>query len=341
MKSGQVLFLLDSYEELQAVRAEELTKLISCDLNSQATVLITSRPGSQLTGMEPTPCIRAQLQNFSDKEVKEYTAHYSEGDQKIFSDIEEKFGMNFLERPINLALACYMYMSLGINGLHHVSQTQLFSQIVLQLLMVYIKKESNIDVPLRNVLDFFSTDDMRLTAAKAFFKEICRICHETFQEGTKWLSPVDSDMTVNDFMKFGLFFPGPRPNTIDLPHRLFQEFLAAVYLVRNQSAWKALFTEIETKCQDSNSRQYLGDVLRTMGLENVVRFIVGLSASHGQELCRLFVLKQQKLQLGLKQFLQLGLKHLHICSKQSTKLQYDDSDSLFIWANITAGIVRW
>ena len=228
MKSGQVLFLLDSYEELPAVRAEDLAKLISRDLNTQATVIITSRPGSQLTCMEPTPCIRAQLQNFSDKEVKEYTAHYSEGDQKLFSDIEEMFGMNFLERPINLALACYMYMSLGIKDFHHVSQTQLFSQIVLQLLMIYIKKESSVDVALQNVLDFFGTDDMRLTAAKVFFKEICRRCHETCQKGTKWLSTVDTDMAVNDFMKFGLFFPGPEPNTIDLPHRLFQEFLAAV-----------------------------------------------------------------------------------------------------------------
>ena len=296
MKSEQVLFLLDSYEELSAPRAEELTKLISRDLNAQATVLITSRPGSQMTRIEPTPCIRAQLQNFSDKEIREYTACYSEGDQEIFSDIEEKFGMDFLERPINLALMCYMYMSVGIKDLHHASQTQLFSQIVLQLLMVYIKKESRVDVSIQNVLDFFRTDDRRLTGAKAFFKEICRLCQETCQKGTKWLSTVDTDITVNDFLNFGLFFPGPEPNTIDLPHRLFQEFLAAVYLVRNQSAWKALFTEIETKCQDSNSRQYLGDVLRTMGLENVVRFTVGLSATHGQELCRLFVVKQQEVQ---------------------------------------------
>ena len=295
-KSKQVLFLLDSYEELTVLHAEELTKLISRDLNAQATVLISSRPGSQLTHTEPTPCITAQLQKFSAEDVKEYTACYSHGDQEIFSDIKNKFGMDFLERPINLALACYIYMSLGIKDLHHVSQTQLFSQIVLRLLMVYIKKESRVDVSLGNILDLFSRDDGKLKDAKLFFKEICRLCHETFQKGTKWLSTVDTDITVNDFMNFGLFFPGPEPNTIDLPHRLFQEFLAAVYLVRNQSAWKALFTEIETKCQDSNSRQYLGDVLRTMGLENVVRFIVGLSASHGQELCRLFVVKQQEVE---------------------------------------------
>ena len=218
--------------------------------------------------------------------------------RKCFLTWGRSLVLGFLNRPINLALACYMYryMSLGIKGLHHVSQTQLFSQIVLQLLMVYIKKESHIDLSLENILDFFSTNDKRLTGAKVFFKEICRLCHETCQMGTMWLSTVDTDITVNDFMSFGLFCPGPKPNTIDLPHRLFQEFFAAVYLVRNQAAWKALFQDIKKKCQDSDStsrtRHYLSDVLEHMGLESVVRFIVGLSATHGQELCSLFAIKQ-------------------------------------------------
>ena len=298
MKSKQLLFLLDGYEELQAVRAEELTRLISRDLNAQATVFITSRPESQVTKIRPSPCIRAKLENFSEEDVREYTASYSQGDQEIFSDLEERFGMDFLDRPINLALACYMYTSLGIKDLHHVSQTQLFSQIVLQLLIIYIKKESRVDVSLGNVMDLFSRDAGKLKDAKLFFKEICRLCHETCQKGTKWLSIVDTDMTVNDFINFGLFSPGPKPNTLDLPHRLFQEFLAAVYLVRTQSAWEALLQDIERKCQDfdstSRTRHYLGDVLRRMGLENVVKFIVGLSATHGQKLCSLFAIKVQR-----------------------------------------------
>ena len=300
MKSKQILFLLDSYEELTVPRTEELTKLISRDLNAQATVFITSRPESQVTQIKPTPCIRAKLQNLSEGDIREYIACYLEGDQEIFSDLKENFGMDFLARPINLALACYMYTSLGTKGLHHVSQTQLFSQIVLQLLIVYVKKGSHVDIPLGNILDLFSTGDSRLTGAKVFFKEICRLCHETCQKGTKWLSTVDTDITVNDFINFGLFFPGPEPNTIDLPHRLFQEFLAALYLVRNQPAWEALFKDIERKCQDSDSTsktsRYLGDVLGRMGLENVVRFIVGLSATHGhgQKLCSLFAIEQRR-----------------------------------------------
>ena len=306
-ESGKVLFLLDSYEALEqsAVCADELNKLISRDLNTHATVIITSRPGSQLTHTEPTPCIRAQLQNFSEDDVKEYTALYLEGDQEMFSDMKEKFGMGFLDRPINLALACYMYISLGIKGQHHVSLTELFSQIVLQLLIGYIKKDSHVDIPLGNVLDIFSITDKRLTGAKLVFKDICRLCHETCQKGTKWLSTVDTDTTVKEFLSFGLFFPGPKLDTIDLPHRRFLEFFAAVYVVCNQAAWKALFQDIKKKCQDSDStsktRHYLGDVLRRMGLENVVRFIVGLSATHGQELCSLFIIKQQSVGLNTKQ----------------------------------------
>ena len=153
-KSKQVLFLLDSYEELTARHSLELTKLISRDLSAQATVFITSRPGSQLTHIEPTPCIRAHLQNFSEEDVREYVACYWDRDQEIFSDLKEKFGMGFLGRPINLALACYMYTSLGIKGWHHVSQTQLFSQIVLQLLIIYIKKTSHVDISLGSVPGF-------------------------------------------------------------------------------------------------------------------------------------------------------------------------------------------
>ena len=117
-----------------------------------------------------------------------------------------------------------------------------------------------------------------------------------------WLSTVNTNITVNDVRNFGLYLPGPEPNTVDLLHRQFQEFLAALYLVRTQPAWAALFKVIERERQDSDStsrtRHYLGDVLGRLDLENVVKFIVGLSAVHGRELCSLFVIKQQHVNMG-------------------------------------------
>ena len=88
-KPEQVLFLLDSYEELTVARADELTRLISRELYAHATVFITSRPNSKITQIKPTPCIRATLQNFSEEDVRAYTASYSERDQEIFFSPEE------------------------------------------------------------------------------------------------------------------------------------------------------------------------------------------------------------------------------------------------------------
>ena len=178
-----MLFLLDSYEEL-AVRAEELNKLINHASYSQAAVLITSRPGSQLSHTKPSLCIGAQFQDFSEGDVKEHVEQYSEGDQEMLSDITGKFGMHFLKRPINLVVACYMYMSGGIKGLRQVSQTELFSRIITQLLLVYTDKTCpRAEVSLRSLLDLFSIHDRRLTGAKAFFREIRRHCCQASRKG--------------------------------------------------------------------------------------------------------------------------------------------------------------
>ena len=230
-KSEQVLFLLDSYEEL-AADAEELNKLISRESWTQATVLITSRPGSDLTRIQPTPCIRAKLQNLSEEDVKEYIAHYSEGDQEMLPHIKNKFTMQFLERPINLALAWYVYMTMGSKGLYWASQTRLFSQIIVHLLTVYIgKRYPRTEVSLQNVLDIRGMKDRRLAGAKAFFTEICKLCYQALRKKSVVLSTSNSSFEIDDFLDFGLFFHIPKSNSLDLPHRLFQEFLAAVYLV--------------------------------------------------------------------------------------------------------------
>ena len=54
------------------------------------------------------------------------------------------------------------------------------------------------------------------------------------------------------------------------------------------------------KAQDPSLRQYLADVLRPMGLENVIRFVVGLLPGAGRDLCSLFVIKQQKVTVANK-----------------------------------------
>ena len=299
MNQNQVLFLLDSYEEVAVRGAVELNNLITGELYAQATVLITSRPGSQLTYMNPHSDITAQLENLSEKDVKDYIACYSKRSQEMCSDIKGKFGMHFLSRPINLALACCLYKKVGSKGIHQVSQTGLFSQFVLQFIMIYIEHVHHVrGISFENVLDFFRVDDGRfsLAGAKTAVLEICRLCYQASRERRVGFSTVDTSLTVKDLMNSGLFFHRPDSDSVHLLHYLFQEFLAAVYLVsgNGKEAWKLLFTEIQ-KSQDSPPRLNLEDILRDMGLENVIKFVVGLSPNHGEQLCRLFVIKQQKI----------------------------------------------
>ena len=80
------------------------------------------------------------------------------------TDVMKRFGMHFLERPINLVLACYIYMTMGSKALRRVSRTELFSQIVVKLLMMYTVKMCPCEkVSLQRVLDFFTIENSRLT----------------------------------------------------------------------------------------------------------------------------------------------------------------------------------
>ena len=79
-----------------------------------------------------------------------------------------------------------------------------------------------------------------------------------------------------------------------VPHLLIMEFFAAVYLVGNKEAWTELFEEVDGKCKKGKTRRSLEDVVRELGLENVIRFAVGLSSDVPQQLHTLFVIKPQK-----------------------------------------------
>ena len=81
---------------------------------------------------------------------------------------------------------------------------------------------------------------------------------------------------------------------MSVPHLLVMEFFAAVYLVGNKKAWDELFEELDGKCRKGETRRSLEEVVRELGLENVIRFIAGLSPDIAQQLHSLFVIKQQE-----------------------------------------------
>ena len=107
------------------------------------------------------------------------------------------------------------------------------------------------------------------------------------------VNTASSGFTVPEFLNFGLFLPDTKRFRVRLPNRLFQEFLAAVYLAFDVDTCKALFTEIQETRQTA-ANQYLGDVVNSLGFENVIKFVVGLSPWAGREVCSLYRIKQQQ-----------------------------------------------
>ena len=301
--SDRVCFLLDSYEELSFDMGDiknEIDRLITRGAHSGNSIMmvVSSRPGSGLD--EIIDCLKdrltVNLKDFTDKDVECYIENYSADakEKERFFSLIEKFGNDFLKRPINLSLICYLYKTTGVGNTgaegQGISQTKLFNQMVKHILHVYLKKQWKMDSEV-DALSLLGSKDRKLGPAKAMLKDICQMCYQARRKNYHFLYTQNCE----DLIDFGLFAPGPDENSVSVPHLLIMEFFAAVYLVGNKEAWTELFEEIDGKCGKGETRRSLEDVVRELGLENITRFVVGLSPDVAQQLHSLFVIKQQKI----------------------------------------------
>ena len=295
---NHVLFLLDSYEEL-SYDIDDINRLITRDAHSGESVMVVvnSRPGSGLEKVigSLTEYVTVDLKDFTGQDVERYIANYSANaeEKERFLSINEKFGKDFLKRPINLSLVCYLYKTTGVENTEAegqgISQTKLFNEIVKHILTLYLrKKKFQVQTEL-HALTLLGSKDRRFGLAKAMVKDIGQMCYQARRKNHQLLHPQNCE----DLIDFGLFTPGTE-NSVVVPHLLIMEFFAAVHLVGNKEAWTELFEEIDRKCRKGEARRTLEDVVRELGLENIARFAVGLSPDVAQQLHSLFVIKQQK-----------------------------------------------
>ena len=327
MEAVRKLFLLDSYEEL-FFPTEELEKLIKGELYPDSTVVVTTRPGSKLAEFQPRvfPRVELHLQDFSEREVSQYVSQYFASTNPVPNIDAYFFGNHFLQRPFNLALACYLYdlHSKQTDGANPApltlptTQTVLLSQIVQLVVQAYIKKKKNTSISLTEGSPLSSK--VLPCEVKALIKEISKMCYEAFQEKEQSLN-TDGDciFTTSDLIDFGLFSAGSRQNSVTLPHSLFQEYLAAMYLVADKKAFEALYVEVEGKRGSSSARLCLQDAVGR--LENAIKFVVGLSPRAAEKLSNLFVIKQLDLivQKDLQADLDYELTLLNECSDETAK----------------------
>lgn len=116
LKSNNVLFLLDDYEELSP-RNEEIDRLIRGQLLQNSTLIVTSRSRDVLMEMQmqSSTCIVGQLKGLPEEKVREIT-------QRQFAQQQVSAGLTrCLQKPINLALL-HMYIGLRTKMLGSIKQ---------------------------------------------------------------------------------------------------------------------------------------------------------------------------------------------------------------------------
>ena len=297
--SNRVLFLLDSYEEL-SFDIDDINRLITRDAHSGKSVMVvvSSRPGSGLGEVigRLTDYIIVDLKDFTDQDIERYFEKYSADaeEREHFVSIIEKFGKDFLKRPINLSLVCYLYKTTDVGNTgtegEGISQTKLFSEMVKHILNVYLRKNCQLERKL-DALSLLGSKDRKLGPAKAMLEKISRLCYQARRKNHQLLYTQNCE----DFIDFGLFTPGTDKNSVVVPHLLIMEFFAAVHLVGSKEAWTEMFEEVDGKCTKGETRRSLEDVVMELGLENITMFVVGLSPDVAQQLHSLFAIKQQRI----------------------------------------------
>lgn len=293
----KILFLLDSYEEL-AFQTEEIDRLIVGDLLERSTVIVTSRPGGPLTKLQArldqSKCIAAQLNDLPEQKVQEIIrCDFPEESNDETSGSDAFVSIGFLQKPINLALAYYLRSLQGSHKEKPKTQTELFNQVLQHIMLAYSKHRKM--KPFAPMAGAYLKNRNVPVEVRALFRVMAKKCYDQLKEGKLVLTfNKCEDISQHDFTSFGLFTAGPGTNSVVLPHSLFQEHFAALYLAADQVAWKALFVDAQKKSMRDSPRISLQDAVRP--LDNVIKFLVALSPEIAEQVGSLIVVKQERIE---------------------------------------------
>ena len=213
MSSKYILFLLDSYEELYH-ETPALEKLIADCLYPYSVVLVTTRSGSDFIGITQRMPTRTEitLQDLSQEELASYIqVHLLQNQQGELSEtVEHFFEYDFLQRPINLSLACYLYHVHTVQDGAAISLELQAAQTVIQseVMQAYIKNWKGVNISLTTGLAL--EHEHLPTESKVTLKEIGRMYFHAFREECQWLS-VKENIAVKPqyLLDFGSFTSSP------------------------------------------------------------------------------------------------------------------------------------
>ena len=292
-----VLIIADGWDELgERQRLEEsfIYELFFGEHLPFLSLILTSRPTASAS-LQTLPCIDRidMVRGFNEEKIKEYILSDFSSDQEKAKRLLEQLQYNPLVEsvcsvPLNCAIVCHLWRILEEEL--PTTMTELYTTIILNVVLRNIqKKEAFKNI---NSLPFFSALPEDL---KQSWWLLCEFAFQTLREDQLVFS---REELINKFFPHGLALDekvlcfgllqssNPILETgygvsFHFLHLTFQEFLAAMYLVRNlpdkQADCKQLTTELELF-------QYGNKILQRFSI--VLRFFFGLYSSEmGHKKC--------------------------------------------------------
>ena len=244
-----ILIIADGWDELGNEKRDKgtfLYKLLFGSQYSSVSVIVTSRPSASASLHYGKRCIDrfAEIRGFDKEHIVEYIKSEII-DQAVASDILEKLESNPLIEsicsiPLNCAIICHLWQVLKED--FPTTMTGLYTKVILNIILRSIHKFPTYE----NIVSFSSFDDLPETLQQSWWL-LCEFAFHTLKKDKL----IFSDKELRDFFPQGLSLDdihcfGLLQSSVSMLevgcgrsfhflHKTFQEYLAALFLVKQKS----------------------------------------------------------------------------------------------------------
>ena len=247
---GSILVIADGWDEVGDKNRDKgtfLYKLLFSSQYSSVSTIVTSRPSASASLHHGTSIDRfAEIRGFDKEHIVEYIKSEFEDDQAVASDILEKVESNPLVEsicsiPLNCAIICHLWQMLKLD--FPTTMTGLYTKVILNIIIRSIHKFQTCE----NIVSLSSFDDLPETLQQSWWL-LCEFAFQTLKEDKL----VFSDKELRDFFPQGLSLDdihcfGLLQSSVSILevgcgtsfhflHLTFQEYLAALFLVKQKSS---------------------------------------------------------------------------------------------------------
>ena len=246
---GSILIIADGWDEVGKEKRDKGTFLYGLLFGSQyssVSTIVTSRHSASASLHLGTFIDRfAEIRGFDKEHIVEYIKSEFEDDQAVASDILEKLESNPLVEsicsiPLNCAIICHLWQVLKVD--FPTTMTGLYTKVTLNIIIRSIHKFPTYE----NIVSVSSFDDIPETLQQSWWL-LCEFAFQTLKKDKL----IFSDKELRDFFPQGLSLDnihcfGLLQSSVSMLevgcgrsfhflHKTFQEYLAALFLVKQKS----------------------------------------------------------------------------------------------------------